>query len=187
MNISRCIPNILTGSRMILTFIYLFILDNLNFYSNNKLYFIYAVIVFSFICLTDFIDGKIARKINAESILGSFLDVIADFIFIVSSLTLLNINNKIPIWFTVLTLIKFMEFLITSYIIKKHYSISNNFFTFDYFGRIASINFFLIPGMVLFTYIGLDIIYIDILTCITLILVIISFLLRCVKVIKCLI
>ncbi|EPS51725.1 CDP-diacylglycerol--glycerol-3-phosphate 3-phosphatidyltransferase [Clostridium botulinum CFSAN002367] len=80
------------------------------------------------ICVTDFIDGKIARKIKAESLLGSFLDVTADFIFIISSLALLNLNNRIPIWFTVLTLIKFIEFFVTSYIIKKYYNISNNFF-----------------------------------------------------------
>lgn len=85
-----------------------------------------------------------------------------------------------------LTLIKFMEFFITSYIIKKYYNVSNNLFQFDYFGRIAAMNFFLIPGMVLLTYIGLDIIYINMLIWITLILVIISFSVRCTKVIKCL-
>ncbi|EJE7236221.1 CDP-alcohol phosphatidyltransferase family protein [Clostridium sporogenes] len=186
MRTPRCIPNVLTGLRMVLTFIYLLFLENLNLYSNNKLYFASAGIVFFLICVTDFIDGKIARKIKAESLLGSFLDVTADFIFIISSLALLNLNNRIPIWFTVLTLIKFIEFFITSYIIKKYYNVSNNFFQFDYFGRIAAMNFFLIPGMVLLTYIGLNIIYINMLIWITLILVIISFSVRCTKVIKCL-
>lgn len=85
---------------------------------------------------------KLQRKIKAESLLGSFLDVTADFIFIISSLALLNLNNRIPIWFTVLTLIKFIEFFVTSYIIKKYHNISNNFFSFDYFGRVAAISFF---------------------------------------------
>ncbi len=142
MKIPRCIPNILTGLRIILTFIYLLLLDNLNLYSNNELYFTCGIIVFLLICVTDFIDGKIARKIKAESLLGSFLDVTADFIFIISSLALLNLNNRIPIWFTVLTLIKFIEFFVTSYIIKKYHNISNNFFSFDYFGRVAAISFF---------------------------------------------
>lgn len=186
MKIPRCIPNVLTGLRIVLTFIYLLFLDNLNLYSNNRLYFASAGIVFFLICVTDFIDGKIARKIKAEYLLGSFLDVTADFIFIISSLALLNLNNRIPIWVTVIILIKFIEFLVTSYIIKKYYNVSNNFFQFDYFGRAAAISFFLIPGMVLLTYIGLDIIYINILIFITLILVIISFSVRCTKVIKCL-
>lgn len=128
MKIPKCTPNVLTGLRIVLTFIYLLLLDNLNFYSNNRLYFASAGIVFFLICVTDFIDGKIARKIKGESLLGSFLDVTADFIFIISSLALLNLNNRIPIWFTVLTLIKFIEFFITSYIIKKYHNISNNFF-----------------------------------------------------------
>nr|WP_307902760.1 CDP-alcohol phosphatidyltransferase family protein [Clostridium botulinum] len=72
MKIPRCIPNILTGLRIILTFIYLLLLDNLNLYSNNELYFTCGIIVFFLICVTDFIDGKIARKIKAESLLGSF-------------------------------------------------------------------------------------------------------------------
>ncbi len=46
MKIPRCIPNILTGLRIILTFIYLLLLDNLNLYSNNELYFTCGIIVF---------------------------------------------------------------------------------------------------------------------------------------------
>lgn len=185
MNIPRCIPNVLTGLRIVLTFIYLAFLDNLDLNNNNRLYFTCGIIVFFLICITDFIDGKIARKIKAESLLGSFLDVIADFIFIISSLVLLNFNNMIPIWVTVIALIKFIEFIVTCYIIKRcNNNICNNFFQFDYFGRTAAISFFLIPGMVLLTYIGLDILYINTLIFITLILVIISFLVRCTKVIK---
>ncbi len=183
MKIPRCIPNILTGLRIILTFIYLLLLDNLNLYSNNELYFTCGIIVFLLICVTDFIDGKIARKIKAESLLGSFLDVTADFIFIISSLALLNLNNRIPIWFTVLTLIKFIEFLLHLTLLKST-TIFLIIFSFDYFGRVSAISFFLIPGIVLLTYIGLDILYINTLIFITLILVIISFLVRCTKVIK---
>jgi len=108
MRTPRCIPNVLTGLRMVLTFIYLLFLENLNLYSNNKLYFASAGIVFFLICVTDFIDGKIARKIKAESLLGSFLDVTADFIFIISSLALLNLNNiyiNMLIWITLILVI----------------------------------------------------------------------------------
>lgn len=181
MKMLKWIPNMLTSLRMVLTFIYLLLLYDLHLYRNNRLYFTLTIIVFVLICVTDFMDGKIARKIKAVSLLGSFLDVAADFIFIVSSLIVLIIHNVISVWCIVMVLAKFTEFLVTSYIIRNYYNISNKFFIFDYFGRIAAVNFFLIPGMSLFVYIGLNVIYINIFIYITLILVLISSLARCIN------
>lgn len=176
MKIFKQIPNILTSLRIVLTLIYLVLVYDLYSYNNNRLYFISTVIVFILICATDFMDGKIARKMKVTSRLGGFLDVTADFIFIISSNTVLAINNVIPLWFIVVILAKFIEFLVTSHIIKRHRNIYNSVFIFDYFGRIAAVNFFLIPGVALFSYRGLNI-----LIYITLILVLISSLARCIN------
>ena len=177
MKLLKYVPNILTSMRLVLTFIYLILLHALN--GNNKLYFTAALIIFILICLTDFLDGKIARATKAASPFGALLDVAADFVYIFSSLIMLSVNNMIPMWFIALVLGKFIEFLVTSYFIKKYESKSNSLFIFDYFGRIAAMNFFLIPGISLFVYADLDIMYINILLYITLILVVISSLVRC--------
>ena len=184
MRMLKCIPNILTSARMVLSLIYLSLLYKLHLYSNNRLYFALAGILFVLICATDFIDGKIARKLKVVSPLGGLLDVAADFIFIVSSLIMLNMQSMIPIWFIFMVIAKFTEFIVTSYIIRKHQNNSNVLFIFDYFGRVAAVNFFLIPGMVLLVYVGLNIIFINIFLYITLILVLISSSARCIHFFK---
>lgn len=62
MKIPKCTPNVLTGLRIVLTFIYLLLLDNLNFYSNNRLYFASAGIVFFFNMCNRFYRWKNCKK-----------------------------------------------------------------------------------------------------------------------------
>lgn len=69
-----------------------------------------VIILFGLSIFTDFIDGYIARKFNQETILGSYLDPLADKLLITSSyLTLAFMSNNIfsmPSWFLGLTLAK---------------------------------------------------------------------------------
>ena len=68
------IPNILSSFRVILAFVFLTI-----FYQSdldNKERYSIAIILIS--ALTDFLDGKIARKFNMVSELGKILDPIVD-------------------------------------------------------------------------------------------------------------
>lgn len=68
------IPNILSSFRVVLAFVFLIV-----FYQsglNNRENYLTAIILIS--ALTDFLDGKIARKFNMVSELGKILDPIAD-------------------------------------------------------------------------------------------------------------
>lgn len=170
----KLIPNILTILRILLTLIYVPMLYNLHLKNDDMLYFGLIVAGFIIICLTDLLDGKIARKMQVESQFGGIFDVVADFIFIVSSHIVLIIDKKVPIWFIAIILGKFIEFIITSNIIKKHSKIQSSIFIFDYFGRIAAVNFYLLPGLILLVYKGLNIMWINIFIYITVSLVIIS-------------
>ena len=66
-------PNILSLSRIILAPTILFINDNK--------YILFSVLII--IGLTDILDGYIARKYKNETIIGSWLDSISDFVFYV--------------------------------------------------------------------------------------------------------
>lgn len=157
--ISKTIPNILTSIRIILTAIFV-LLIKLQFSNLKSEYNIstYVLIVFILICLSDFFDGKIARKIGAESKMGSILDVLADFIYIISSYIIFYHFNIINGWFIILIIAKLLEFIITSKIIIKMKFNFSKVFIFDIIGRITSVIFFILPGIIciLFTVLKTD-------------------------------
>lgn len=75
------LPNKLTISRIVM--IPLFILF---FYWDFTAHYFIALAVFILASLTDFLDGKIARKYNLVTNLGKFLDPIADKVLVLSAL-----------------------------------------------------------------------------------------------------
>ena len=68
------IPNILSSFRVVLAFVFLIVFyqSDLNGREN------YLTVIILVSALTDFLDGKIARKFNMVSELGKILDPIAD-------------------------------------------------------------------------------------------------------------
>jgi cardiolipin synthase len=68
------IPNILSGFRIILAFLYLILFMTQNIQSKQEL--LVGILVVS--AITDWLDGRIARKFNMVSELGKILDPIAD-------------------------------------------------------------------------------------------------------------
>src|SRR5262249_9513153 len=60
-----------------------------------------ALLVLALSGVTDYLDGKIARRFNMESRLGQFLDPIADRLYILTTLLGLLWRDIIPLWFVV--------------------------------------------------------------------------------------
>lgn len=86
--IEKNIPNIVTISRMFLSFTLLY-LEPLSF----RFFIIYAI------CgISDMFDGYLARKKNLSSKIGATLDSLADFIFIAIMLFILLSILNIPFW-----------------------------------------------------------------------------------------
>ena len=54
--------------------------------------------------LTDALDGTLARLLNRQTKLGSFLDPIADKILLATSFVTLSIFGLIPSWLTVIVI-----------------------------------------------------------------------------------
>lgn len=139
------LPNIITVFRIILTFLFAEMLISGLVRNTTKMpTVIYAV--FIFICLSDFFDGIAARGLKAESTIGGILDISADSLFIFSSLVIFNIFRVLPVWFTVVVLVDFMQFLATSrFLVRTKRRDIRRFFVFDMTGRIAAILFYFIP------------------------------------------
>ena len=81
------IPNILTISRLLCCPIWLLL-----FYFDL---YIYSLLLIFYSGISDFLDGFLARKFNATSIIGKALDPIADKIIVAAALVLLVMNDTI--------------------------------------------------------------------------------------------
>ena len=69
-NIMKILVNLLTTSRLIITIFLMALFESI---SQNKF-----IIIIAILFLTDFIDGKLARKYNVQTIYGSMMDTIGD-------------------------------------------------------------------------------------------------------------
>jgi len=72
---------------------------------------IFAAIIFVGASITDYYDGKIARKYNLITNLGKLLDPLADKILVISALVTFAKFNQISLWFVIIII--FRELLIT--------------------------------------------------------------------------
>ncbi len=61
-----------------------------------------ALFVFLVACLTDALDGLIARMTNTQTHLGAFLDPMADKLLIVSSFITLAFLGPVPVWLVII-------------------------------------------------------------------------------------
>lgn len=90
------IPNILTVTRILLTPLFvIFLLRDM---------FSFALLVFSVAAISDALDGLLARYFNQFSLLGAYLDPIADKLLLVSAFVSLAVLKIIPPWLTVIVM-----------------------------------------------------------------------------------
>ncbi len=98
------LPNIISFLRLISVIIFLLL-----FYC-GKIYS--AIIILIFSAITDLLDGFLARVLNQQTPIGSFLDPLADKILIITTFTIFMIKNYIPWWF--FSIVIFREILVSS-------------------------------------------------------------------------
>ena len=104
------LPNKLTLFRVILIpfFVFFLLAPYFEGYGNYI-----AVAIFIVASITDFLDGKIARKYNFVTNFGKFMDPLADKLLVSSALICLVALNKIPAWIVIVIIAR--EFIISGF------------------------------------------------------------------------
>lgn len=126
--------NILSLTRIPISIIFCLILLHNN-YSLSVIFILYFLVVIS-----DFIDGKLARKYHLQSSLGAKIDVLSDFFFMLTSYYTLIVIKVFPMWVIFLIIYKFIEFILTS----KFYH-NKNVFYYDKLGRGVAVLYYALP------------------------------------------
>src|SRR5271157_666654 len=64
----------------------------------------YALFIFIGAAVSDLLDGLIARITNQKTLLGAFLDPLADKFLLITSFILFSVYGWIPLWMTVIVI-----------------------------------------------------------------------------------
>ena len=108
------LPNKLAMLRMILIIPFVLIIqvalstDNLSLEIFTRLI---ATIIFVGAAITDYFDGKIARKYNMITNLGKLIDPLADKLLVISAMVVFTKYDRLSLW--IVLVIIFRELLIT--------------------------------------------------------------------------
>lgn len=105
------IPNILTVIRFLLVPVFGYFLCSGQFVA--------AIIVFITACITDILDGIIARKFNLITSFGKLADPLADKFLQLTALTILTVQKIIPLPVLIIVLAKELFMIAGSILIYK--------------------------------------------------------------------
>ncbi len=80
--------------------------------------FMLTLFLFLVMALTDILDGYIARKWKQKTLLGSYLDPIADKLLLVTVFICLAVMGKIPIWLVIWTVLRDLVILCSAIFVR---------------------------------------------------------------------
>ena len=103
-------PNKLTVARMILVpFLVLFMLTGWGGEANKYI----SLAIFVVASVTDWFDGKLARKYNLVTNFGKFMDPLADKLLVCSAMICMIELGRLPAWFVIIIIGR--EFIISGF------------------------------------------------------------------------
>jgi len=131
------LPNLLSVTRIILVPLFIISLINQTFG--------WALLIFIIAALSDAVDGLLARLLQQRTILGAYLDPMADKLLSASSFLTLAILNLLPAWLAVIVISRdviiclgLMILFLTSHSLEIRPSLASKLTTIFQFGTIIS-------------------------------------------------
>lgn len=138
------LANMLTMSRFLFTIALICYMRQL-FMENNRMHcIVHITFIFIAIFISDFFDGRIARRLHIDSSFGAILDVLVDVIYVFTIHIQLCLYDLIPAWFLLLIAEKIINYIVTSRMLSK-YTKDNFQFIKDPVGKIVSASYFVTP------------------------------------------
>lgn len=101
------LPNILTCLRVVLIPVFMVLA-----YQDTAACDLAALAVYVLACLTDYVDGKLARKNNQVTNFGKFMDPVADKLLVMAALLLFVEDGTISAWMVAVILGR--EFIVSA-------------------------------------------------------------------------
>ncbi|MBW1751436.1 MAG: CDP-diacylglycerol--glycerol-3-phosphate 3-phosphatidyltransferase [Deltaproteobacteria bacterium] len=107
MNPVRHLPNLITAGRFLLTAL----LAVLLMFEQTTFMAFFCWLVFSIAACSDWVDGYIARRYEAVTVLGKLMDPLADKVLVATPLIMLIPMGRLPAWIALVILSR--EMLVT--------------------------------------------------------------------------
>lgn len=112
------VPNVLSMARLVGVPIFLWLILWPEFSGPNLDLWALAVLAFSGV--SDYLDGKLARRWNQVSRLGRVLDPAADRLYVLSTLVGLTWRDILPLWLTCVLLARELLLLVMVMLLDRH-------------------------------------------------------------------
>ena len=131
------VPNLISIFRICLVPVFIVL-----YFSDERDIKIYAVSVYAVATFSDFLDGFLARKYEASTNLGKFLDPLGDKMMTISVMTCITIDGLIPIWAVLIAGTKEILMAIGGFVVHKvaHVEIPAS----NLIGKTSTVVFFLV-------------------------------------------
>jgi CDP-diacylglycerol---glycerol-3-phosphate 3-phosphatidyltransferase len=100
------LPNMLTVARILVIPLFVWFT-----YDADPLYSAWAAIIFALASVTDVIDGYLARRWNLVTVVGKFMDPLADKLIVLAALVMMVRLGRVDAWIVIVLLSR--EFIIT--------------------------------------------------------------------------
>lgn len=113
MKMKKLAPSVLSILRIVLALALFYV------YINGMMEL--SIVIYIVTLFTDYLDGFIARKLDAATNYGAYLDTVADFILITVLFSAFIITGMYPYWILILIVFMFLQFVLTSGIKKPIY------------------------------------------------------------------